>query len=223
MAAHVPHLYLPGPWNEDRISLESDQLHHLQDVLRRAEGTPLSYTNGRGLVGSGVLRSGEVVRGAEQLVEAQRPLAIAVAPPRSADRARWIVEKLQEFEVDALIWLRTEYGQTRPPKQEKSARWAIGALEQSRAAHAMRIEEAVGLDALLRPLVVADPVGVRSPAAVEGDGPICIAVGPEGGWAPGEIPVDAPVMSLADTVLRIESAAVAATVLVRTISRSGER
>ena len=221
MAKHVPHLYLPGPWDGSRILLGDDHRHHLDTVLRRAEGSGLTYTDGRGTIGTGTLETGAVERGAEQVVEVPRPLAIAVAPPKSADRARWVVEKLQEFEVDALIWLRTENGQARPPKPDKSSKWAIGALEQSRGAQLMRIEEAGGFDSLLRPLVVADQAGVRKAAAVKGDGPICIAIGPEGGWKPGEIPHDAPVISLAETVLRVETAAIAAAVVVRTISRSG--
>lgn len=220
MAKHVPHVHLPGPWDKPKISLEEGQVLHISKVLRRADGSALTYTDGRGTIGTGTLHGNAVERGAEQVVGPPRPLAIAVAPPRSSDRARWIVEKLQEFDVDALIWLRTENGQARPPKPDKSNKWAIGALEQSRGARLMHIEDVGGFDSLLRPLIVADRAGVSVATAIEDGGPICIAIGPEGGWAPGEIPEDAPVMSLADTVLRIESAAIAAAVVVRTISRS---
>ncbi|MEX1043869.1 MAG: 16S rRNA (uracil(1498)-N(3))-methyltransferase [Acidimicrobiia bacterium] len=40
-----------------------------------------------------------------------------------------------------------------------------------------------------------------------------MAIGPEGGWAPGEIPEGAPVRSFGTSVLRVETAAVAAAVL----------
>ncbi len=220
MAKHVPHVYLSGPWDKSQLSLEDPQFRHLSGVLRRVDGSALTYTDGLGTIGTGTLHGRAIERGAEQVLDAPRPLAIAVAPPKSIDRARWIVEKLQEFEVDALIWLRTENGQARPPKPDKSVKWAISALEQSRGGYLMRIEQVGGFDSLLRPLVVADQAGVSAVTAIKQDGAICIAIGPEGGWAPGEIPNDAPVMSLADTVLRIETAAIAAAVLVRTISRS---
>ena len=41
-----------------------------------------------------------------------------------------------------------------------------------------------------------------------------IAVGPEGGWSPGELDAAGETVALGDTVLRVETAAVAAAVLM---------
>ncbi len=42
-----------------------------------------------------------------------------------------------------------------------------------------------------------------------------VAIGPEGGWSPGELAAAADRVSLGDTVLRVETAAVVATTLLR--------
>lgn len=52
---HVPHLYLPGPWEEAEISLTDDHTRHLRKVLRLGDGAALSYTEGAGVMGEGVL------------------------------------------------------------------------------------------------------------------------------------------------------------------------
>jgi 16S rRNA (uracil1498-N3)-methyltransferase len=217
--AHVPHLHLPGSWDGGAIDLVDEQRHHLTRVLRRPAGTPVTYTDGAGTVGEGSFDGAVVIRGPERAVAAPLALTMAVAVPHAADRARMIVEKLQELGVARLIWLRTRYGQGRPPRGEKARRWAVAALEQSRGAHLMIVEGSCGFDGLSRPLVVADSGG-GDPALRP---PLTVAIGPEGGWAAGEIPDDAALLGLGDTVLRTETAAIAAAVLVEKESGSERR
>ncbi len=63
-------------------------------------------------------------------------------------------------------------------------------------------------------VLVADPGGrPLLEVAPRGDGICVVLVGPEGGFAPGEVPSDAVPASLGDSILRVETAAVAATVL----------
>jgi RsmE family RNA methyltransferase len=219
---HVPHLYVPGPWDGPALTLGVDQVNHLTRVLRRGNDAPLSYTDGAGVVGEGVFADGGIERGDERAIPAPPAIRIAVAPPRSSDRCRWIVEKLQELAVETLIWITTNHGEGRPPKPDKALAWAVGALEQSRGSHLMGIETAGELKNLEGPLAVADqsggPLEVVTPTVS-----LTVAIGPEGGWAPGEIPTGATVISLADTVLRTETAAIAAAVAVRTFSGSERR
>lgn len=217
--AHVPHLYLPGPWDRGEITLADDHRHHLARVLRRSDGTPVTYTDGAGTIGEGTFDGASVSRGAERSLAPPATVTMAVAAPRAADRARMIVEKLQELSVARLVWLSTRYGQGRPPTDEKARRWAVAALEQSRGAHLMALEGPRDLGGLPRPLVVAESGGGRP----ELRAPITVAIGPEGGWAPGEIPGDAALLDLGTTVLRTETAAIAAAVLVERESHSERR
>lgn len=212
--AHVPHLHVPGPWDGPRLALSDEQLHHLTRVLRRADSAPVSYTDGAGLIGEGNVVGGQLKRGPERQVATPVPVHLAVAPPRAVDRCRWIVEKLQELGVTRLTWLGTRHGEGRPPKPDKALRWAVGALEQSRGAHLLVIDQVAGLTDLPPPLAVADQGG-RPLSGLAGSPFPTVAIGPEGGWAPGEVPAETPRLGLVETVLRTETAAVAAAVVLK--------
>jgi 16S rRNA U1498 N3-methylase RsmE len=213
--SHIPHLYLSPPWGGPKIVLAPAQLHHLRSVLRLPGGSPVTYTDGAGLAGAGELDGDEVVRGEEtRLPPPEVRLTLAVAPPRDRHRARYLVEKAAELEVSALRWLRTAYSVGRAPGGERSRAWAVGALEQSRGSWLMDVEEeAVDLGVLEGEVWFADldgfPLPSTRPAAVT------VAIGPEGGWAPGECPPGARRLGLGRTVLRVETAAVVAAALMR--------
>ena len=204
---HVPHLYLPGSWSDDRIPIDAGHQAHLERVLRRQNGDAVSYTDGAGTSGVGTLEDASVIRGDENLLERPAPrLTVAVAVPASKDRARFLVEKLGELGVDRIAWLETRHGKERPPRVTRATSWLISALEQSRGAWLTDITaEAVLLDELQGHVWFADAQGMapgRPPSA------LTLVVGPEGGWAPGEIPDTATVVSLSDRVLRVETAAI---------------
>lgn len=207
---HVPHLFLPGPWTEPILALDEGHVHHLRRVLRLGDGGPVSYTDGEGTVGEGLLTSAGVQRGEEAVAPRSGAPPVAVAPPASRDRQRFLVEKLAELGVPRLIWLSTRHGEGRPPRADKAAAWARAALEQSRGAWSMQQESAALSDLPAGRLVIADPGGQDSPGV---DDPI-IVIGPEAGWAADEIPKELPRMRLGPNVLRVETAAiVGATVL----------
>lgn len=212
MMGHVPHLHLPPPWGGQVLALSSSQRHHLERVLRLREDDPISYTDGSGTIGAGRLADGSVLRGEETDRQPPSSLTVAVAPPRSRDRARFLVEKLAELAVTRLVWVETRRGEGRPPPADKAGTWVTSALEQSRGAWAMGIEEAAGPDSL-------DPsdlvVAVREGEPVVPTGRRTLLIGPEGGLEQGEIPAGVPHVSLASTVLRVETAAIVGAALLR--------
>jgi 16S rRNA U1498 N3-methylase RsmE len=136
-----------------------------------------------------------------------------VAPPKPKERQRFIVEKLQELEVDELVWLATAYGQARPPSHERSRAWAVGALEQSRGAYLMGCGNGTLAD-LDRP-IMARPGGSAPGDLFPLPGPVTVAIGPEGGFTDVEIEACPRSLSLGRTVLRTDTAAIAAGMLVR--------
>jgi RsmE family RNA methyltransferase len=206
MGGHFPHLYLQGPWEEDTLGVTKDQLHHLEKVLRVTPGEQVSYTNGSGTVGVGVFEAGRIIRDLEETVPRPNQLTMAVPPPASRDRCRYLVEKLSELGVARLVWLSTTRGEGRIPHAGKVASWAISALEQSRGGWLIDVGDGlVTWDQLDRPLVVAIPGGDNDDFEVR-----TVAVGPEGGLAPAEIPPDAASVDLGSTILRVETAAVVA-------------
>ncbi|HET7846010.1 MAG TPA: 16S rRNA (uracil(1498)-N(3))-methyltransferase [Acidimicrobiia bacterium] len=206
MGRHVPHLFVAGDWDHDKLRLTRDQLHHLEKVLRLSEGAEVSYTNGRGTVGNGSFSGGVIVRDREETVPRPNPITLAVAPPASRDRCRFLVEKLSELGVARLAWLATSRGEGRIPHAAKTTLWSASALEQSRGGWLMEVgADLLSWDDLDRPLVVAVPGGGSEIFEVR-----TVAIGPEGGLDPAEIPADAASIDLGSTILRVETAAVIA-------------
>ncbi len=206
---HIPHLCL-GEWEDEHaVAIDPGQAHHLRRVLRIDEGAEVTYTNGLGVLGSGIVRGELVERGEESFLDPPPvALTVAVAPPSSNDRTRFLVEKLCELGVRRIIWLRSRHGRGRVPSRPKTASWALAALEQSRGAWLTHVDESItDFEQIPRPLLVAHQGGTPPPAV---SGPVTIAVGPEGGWADGEIPEDATILGLGDRVLRVETAALVA-------------
>jgi RsmE family RNA methyltransferase len=126
-----------------------------------------------------------------------------------------MIEKLAELEVRRITFLQTRFGAGRLPDLSKATAWAIGALEQSQGAWLPEIvpgwTDPASLD--LANSWFADLDGADNPAPVPLE--LTIAIGPEGGWGPGEIPENATRLGLGRTVLRVETAAVVAAGLIR--------
>jgi 16S rRNA (uracil1498-N3)-methyltransferase len=206
---HTPHVLISSPWEGERLAVDDARRHHLDRVLRRTDGDPLSYTDGSGRRGNGLYRAGAVVRGEEW--EVPRPVLpmIAVAPPAQRDRQRFLVEKLAELGAIELRWLRTRFGEGRPPGDTRTRAWCESALEQSRRAWLLAVDsDPIAIDELPPQTVFLDATGV--PAGDVAWRVPCLAIGPEGGWAAEEVPPSAPTVSLGDGALRVETAAVAA-------------
>ncbi|NHZ71075.1 MAG: hypothetical protein GWP18_05485 [Proteobacteria bacterium] len=206
---HEAHLYLEPPWQKDVLPVPEEARRHLQKVLRYSEGGPVTYTDGVGGIGTGTWLGTDVARGDESIVpRSGAAVDIAVAPPRSKDRQRSIVEKCQELDVRSLTWLDSEWGSGRLPTSHKVLAWSIGALEQSRGAWLLETRGPVKV-ASLGLALVADVEGLPiSDLDVTGD--LCIAIGPEGGFAPGEVPEAWHRVQLSRSVLRTDTAAIVA-------------
>jgi 16S rRNA (uracil1498-N3)-methyltransferase len=218
---HVPHVLVPSPWHGHLLNLDEQSAHHLRKVLRLRDGAAISYTDGQGRSGEGVLEDDSVARGQETC---QAPslarLTVAVAPPRSTERTRFLVEKLGELGVDHLVWLRTERTVGRPPRIDKATAWAREALEQSGGVWMMQIDDTVTPIADLEGTVlVADPEGAAA-APIRMD--TTLIVGPEGGLTSTERA--GTLVCLGDRILRVETAAiVGATLLKRNTTERGDK
>ncbi len=211
MTRHVPHLVVPTPWDEGVLRLSVMQWRHISKVLRMRPGQDVTYTDGLGTVGGGVLGNQTVERGEEDVVARPSLLTVAVAPPENKDRQRFLVEKLAELGIAKLVWLETEHCKERVASPAKVFNWVLGAVEQSRGAYLMETSaETKRLQDLQGRLVVCHPGGESSV-----DGADVVAIGPEGGFADDEIPPGARLWDLGPTVLRVETAAIVAAISMR--------
>lgn len=203
---HVPHVVVGAPWEGPNLNLSVVQARHLSKVLRMSRGDKVTYTDGLGTVGKGVLGQHVIERGDEEQVGRATRLSVVTAPPANKDRQRFLVEKLAELGVERLMWLDTRHGKNRVASESKIFSWVLAATEQSRGAWLMEVvPDLVTLDDLEPGWVVCERGGERSTPDTD-----TVVIGPEGGFADNELPEDALRWDLGPTLLRVETAAIAA-------------
>jgi len=223
----------------DGLELSAPDSHHLGRVLRLRPGEPVVAADGqgrwrlcsfRGSARSAGAGAGDRGR-ADPVLEAAGPVcteprpepAVTVAfAPAKGERHEWVVQKLTELGVDRMVPLATDRSVVR--WQGDRARHAVARLRRVAKEAAAQCRR-VWLPEVAEVATVADLVAgeVRSggPPALAQLGGMSpwpalrtVAVGPEGGWSPAELAMGLPRVGLADNVLRSETAAVAAGVLL---------
>jgi 16S rRNA (uracil1498-N3)-methyltransferase len=205
--------------------LTEGDLHHLAKVLRLRRGEVVVAGDGRGawclcrFAGAGADPALALEPDAEVRREPpeEHPVTVAFAPAKG-DRPEWVVQKLTELGVDRLVVLAADRSVVRweGPRAERSVsrleRVAAEAAAQSRRVF---LPEVLGPQTLRQ--LAADAAGVA--LAERGGGPAppglsLLAVGPEGGWSDAERAVGLDTVGLGEHVLRAETAAVAAGVVL---------
>lgn len=215
-AAHVVVDDLGAP------QLSGDDEHHLARVLRLRGGERVSATNGLGSwrwcrwAGGRLEADGDI--GATQRNVPEVGVAFAIV---KGDRLDWIVQKLTEIGVDRLIPLAAERCIVRwdadkaAAQTDRMRRIVREAVMQSRRVWVPEVGSLTPAASLLAApgVLRADldgvPLDTLDPSA-----PTVVAVGPEGGWSPTERSTGGPTVTLGNTVLRAETAAIAAGVLL---------
>lgn len=195
-----------APWSGETVPLSVVQWRHLNKVLRLNRGDKVTYTDGLGTIGRGVLAQQAVERGDEEQLERPTTLTVAAAPPSSKDRQRFLVEKLAEMGVERLFWVETKHGKERLASPAKTFSWVLTATEQSRGAWLME----VGTELVRIEDLGAGWVACQQGGNIDIPDTSTVVIGPEGGFAEGELPPDAPLWDLGRTTLRVETAAIVA-------------
>jgi 16S rRNA (uracil1498-N3)-methyltransferase len=221
------------------VPLDASQARHAREVLRLPDGYPVEVFDDQGIVGTGVLVF-EGPRDALVRVEqtsAQKPAAIwsvASAVPKG-ERADWMVEKLSELGAAAFIPLIAARSVVLPEGRNKRERWiriATESAKQSRRPGVMRIDELSPLEEVLKKIhqrfqgicLSTGPIAVPIVSALEHRSPggeLILLVGPEGGWTEDELlecdRAGAVQVRLTSTILRVETAAIAAAAIVAAV------
>lgn len=220
-----------------RVVLGAERAHQIGRVLRMGPEAGLVLVDGAGAAWQAVIRSAtpkevvvEVVAAADSAPEWQRPAVLACAVIKG-DRQEWLLEKVVELGLPVLQPLITARGQVRPgqegAKRQRWARLVAEATEQCERAVLMELRDPVTLDRLVVPdgwcLLLADEAASPEGAGLEAwaervksAAGVVLCVGPEGGWTPEEredlLRRGAFAVSLGGTILRAETAAIAAVV-----------
>jgi 16S rRNA (uracil1498-N3)-methyltransferase len=225
----------------DRAMLLGEHADHLTRVLRARVGQDFDIATGD------IVRRGRIVSLSDNRVEFELGEAVPADQPADItlalaifkfDRMEWAIEKCTELGVSQIVPViaRRTDAHLAAASNKRAERWhriARQASEQSRRsappeiAAPLKLAEAFSLPGSLR-IVLAESEQqtlLRDVVSSESaSGGVVLAVGPEGGWTDDElhsfqksawIPA-----SLGNTILRAETASIAATAIVASALQS---
>jgi 16S rRNA (uracil1498-N3)-methyltransferase len=209
-------------------TLTSDDDHHLTRVLRLRAGESVIAADGSGswrsctyvALGTPLEPAGEIT----EEPAPEHPTVVAFAPVKG-DRPEWAFSKLVELGVDTIVLLMCDRSVVKwGDERGERHRLRLDKLAVSAAGQCRRVT----LPTLVGPMTLAEAASAfpgLTLGQIGGDKPTAglgaIAIGPEGGWSEGELALGLPSVSLGSTVLRAETATVAAGQLLTQL-RSGD-
>jgi 16S rRNA (uracil1498-N3)-methyltransferase len=225
-------------WIADEVSgnhaaLTGNHADHLSRVLRARVGQEFDIATGA------LVRRARIVSIADTRVEFELGEEVPAASPANVtlllaifkfDRMEWAIEKCTELGVARIVPViarRTDphLASASAKRLERWRRLALQASEQSRRATppeiaaAMKLKDATGLSGVARiVLTEAENKTWLRDVLPSVEGEILLAIGPEGGWTEDELQLFQTAgwisASLGPTILRAETAAIAATAIV---------
>lgn len=201
---------------------EADR-HHLVRVRRLRVGDAVTVTDGAGAWRHCVLGDDGSLSVAGDTVHVARPepeIVVAFALTKG-DKPDWTVQKLTELGVDRIVPFRAERSVVKwdaakaRANQDRMESIARAAAEQSHRVWLPVIEPVTDVASLAaRGAVRADRSAEEAAGARPAQIPPVVAVGPEGGWSDAERELLPRAIGLGRHVLRAETAALAAAVVL---------
>lgn len=233
----LPFFYISDYNGEQQLVLDEDTSKHIVQVLRMKGGEQLNLTDGNGNLLLCEISDAQKKKCAVNIthIKNEKPKArktiVAVSLLKNANRLEWFLEKATELgitEIVPLICTRTEKQNFRI---ERMRNILVSAMLQSQQVWLPVLHEPISFELLLRQeeIIAVQQKWIAHcienqekkllPEVIEKQQSQIILIGPEGDFTPDEIEFALqnhfiPV-SLGETRLRTETAAVAAAVLLQ--------
>jgi 16S rRNA (uracil1498-N3)-methyltransferase len=231
--------WIADEFSGNEAALTGEHADHLIRVLRARVGQEFDIVTG------GVVRRGWILSIDPDRVKFELGEEVPAVPTADItlllavfkfDRMEWAIEKCTELGVSRIVPViaRRTDAHLASAAAKRADRWrriALQAAEQSRRAAppeiaaAIKVSEAVNLPGTLRLVLTESEQQTSLRDAVEPtEGEIFLAIGPEGGWTEEELQLFQSAgwisVSLGPTILRAETAAIAATAIAISELRS---
>lgn len=221
------------------------EIHHMKDVLRLKKGASIQIFNAKSQQAEAVVEKVTDTAVEVRIKAVQEPstggakIILACAPPKKG-KFELIIEKCTELGVDEIIPLKTKRSEVVFPDERQSRKLnrfeavAANAAKQSKRTKVPIIHPMMSLPQALKqlpsgglrvfPSLHHHPQHIKD-VLLKADGqPVTIFIGPEGDFTPDELDMAVEAgcvpVSLGDTVLKVETAAIAAVALVKFLCRS---
>ncbi|MFC3199805.1 16S rRNA (uracil(1498)-N(3))-methyltransferase [Parapedobacter deserti] len=188
--------------HQQSFVLSEEESKHAIRVLRMGAGQRVQLVDGRGGLYTAAIVDDHPKRAVLEILKAEtgrgkRPyyLHIAIAPTKHVERVEWFLEKATEVGIDEVTPIICEHSERKEVKTERLKKVMVAAMKQSLKAYLPRLNEPLGLGALLE----HERQGQRFIAhCADGDkeyvsemivpgGRYTILIGPEGDFSGAEI------------------------------------
>lgn len=209
--------------------LTGTEAHHLASVMRLGPGERVELFDGRGALAAAVITKASnrrVILSIEQIdfySEPEKPGVTIAASIAKGERFDWLIARCTELGVDRIVPVIFERTVKQPKNPKILDRWnniAISSSKQCKRLILPKIDKALSLTEVIKAnsdsLLLVGSLDEQAQPLVNmeiPDSDIIAFVGPEGGLTVDEAQLlqqhNARPVRLTDTVLRIETAAVA--------------
>ncbi|MCQ2344476.1 MAG: 16S rRNA (uracil(1498)-N(3))-methyltransferase [Paludibacteraceae bacterium] len=224
----------------DKNALSEEESQHCVKVLRHQPGDEIQVIDGRGTLFDCRIISPHPKHVEVEITDRHEHfgchpyhLTMAVAPTKNIDRYEWFVEKAVEVGVDRIVPLLGRYSERKIVKRDRLEKIVIAAAKQSMKAQLPIIDEITPVERFIESVdgklfIAHCQRGEKAYLydAVQPRQDTTIMIGPEGDFSEEEVSFaishGATPVSLGDSRLRTETAAVVATTMV-SIKNNGEK
>ena len=214
---------------DETIILSEDEAYHALKVLRKHQGDSIIVVDGQGGWYETVLETDKIQNAKLRIVDRKEEFGkpnhyihIAIAPPKSHDRAEWFVEKAVEIGIQEISFVLTQFSERDSIKLNRIKGKAVSAMKQSFKAYLPHINDILSISDFIETCSNSEKyigylgngnTNVLSKSASPGNN-YCVLIGPEGDFMPEEVEQTLTLgfrcISLGESRLRTETAGIAA-------------
>lgn len=208
---HVPTIYNTDiDESYDELVLNDDKLHHLINVLRIRNNSPIKISNGKGILFFGKLKDNNIQISSKKEYKRDKTINIFVPPIQDKTRFRFMIEKLGELNVNSITIGPTDYSQKANVNTDKVISWLVSSVEQSGTPFIPKFEicEEIDFNKFNHGLDICGKK-INDNLSFQN-----IAIGPEGGWSQDELNKFSYTSSINEFTFRTETAAIVAVSLM---------
>jgi len=209
---HIPTIYNKNiDVINDSLAIEDDKLHHLKDVLRVKNNSPIKVSNGKGRMYFGKFKDNKVEITSKKEYEREKSINVFIPPIQDKTRFRFMIEKLGELNVSSVTVGPTDYSQKININSEKISNWLVSSIEQSGSPFIPDFETCDEIDFNK----FNHALDITGQNLNDNLGHTNIAIGPEGGWSEDELDKFSYTSNINEFTFRTETAAIVAVSLMK--------
>lgn len=219
---------------DNTITLSDDEFRHCIKVLRHKESDTLTITDGKGNLYTATINSiakhhcTAIIENTTHFEPQAHKLHIGIAPTKNTDRTEWAIEKMVEIGVSNISLIHCEHSERKIQKTERLNKIALSAMKQSLKYHVPQIDELVKFNDFIQNITTKEQnlfIGYCEneqttylPKQAFTHKETMVLIGPEGDFSPQEVEIAKQAgftpISLGESRLRTETAAIVATTLI---------